>query len=613
MSKSEDFIKSVLDDSAKENYGKELGNLSTKALSDNLSRVFVKDVLDELGFSDAAECYEEGYVDGGGDLGADLIIKVGDDVHIIQTKYAGFARKIPREHIDTFRGLLERLANNKFNGLKNGRLDEIAEEIDWESDSFHLWFVTNVSLEAQAQAAAAMDYIPPQDLKEKYGLSSDRVTIEYVDQNRLYEILTQRSTIETQRGVDGVKIYATKLPQKGRSNLISLEENGLRTILMVINSEQIARYARGTKSNLFDFNIRNYLGENKKNAQILKTAKEEPENFFLYNNGVSAICEEIVDINEDQGFIEANKFSVINGAQTVRSLAKLKGEVQQPKVLLRITEIPNHKERSLFLKEIVRFNNTQNEIKSSDFRSNDPIQQSIKDSFSKLTKKGNRCDYFPKRMDGRAKNKNTFKIDMPNFAKNIFCYLYNPYEVQGAGSGMLFDTSREFYGAIFGKEDGAITKDDFLQKAGIYFAGELVDSWIKIEKDKLKGREDEETLRTKNALERKHIVIWLLHLFLQRIESDFKDKFSEKIFLRKLAETVEFDISSSDNLMSFLRDCLGSIKTFVIYEHKNLASAKGMTQRQWIRGTLGVKEHLEGAIKDFPMLTSNIEKYIGKV
>ena len=65
--------------------------------------------------------------------------------------------------------------------------------------------------------------------------------------------------------------------------------------------------------------------------------------------------------------------------------------------------------------------------------------------------------------------------------------------------------------------------------------------------------------------------------------------------------------------MSFLRDCLGSIKTFVIYEHKNLASTKGMTQRQWIRGTLGVKEHLEGAIKDFPMLTSNIEKYIGKV
>ena len=117
---------------------------------------------------------------------------------------------------------------------------------------------------------------------------------------------------------------------------------------------------------------------------------------------MSAICEEIVTIDEDHGFIKANRFSVINGAQTVRSLAKLKDEFQQPKVLLRITEIPNHKERSAFLKEIVRFNNTQNEIKSSDFRSNDPIQQSLKENFSKLTKKGNRCEFFPKRIDSRS-------------------------------------------------------------------------------------------------------------------------------------------------------------------------------------------------------------------
>ena len=47
---------------------------------------------------------------------------------------------------------------------------------------------------------------------------------------------------------------------------------------MIVESEQLANLARNrpNRAKLFDFNIRNFLGSNKKNQEIQKTAKETP-------------------------------------------------------------------------------------------------------------------------------------------------------------------------------------------------------------------------------------------------------------------------------------------------------------------------------------------------
>ena len=47
------------------------------------------------------------------------------------------------------------------------------------------------------------------------------------------------------------------------------------------------------KDSLFAYNIRTYLGEKGINKEIVATAHEEPENFFYYNNGISAVCTEL--------------------------------------------------------------------------------------------------------------------------------------------------------------------------------------------------------------------------------------------------------------------------------------------------------------------------------
>ena len=168
MSKSEDYLKKILNENSLEFFGKEYGQLGSKQQSDNLSRVFVNQVLDELGHPDASECFEDGYVDGAGDLANDLIIKAGNEVHVIQTKFLSFGKKIGREAIDSFITILTRFENDSFEKHKNKRLKEVLEEVKWDSDNFYFWFVTNTQLDNQARSQSEVSLVIPSIFEQKY-------------------------------------------------------------------------------------------------------------------------------------------------------------------------------------------------------------------------------------------------------------------------------------------------------------------------------------------------------------------------------------------------------------------------------------------------------------
>ena len=110
MSKPEDYLKEQLTDIA----GKPWNQLSHVQETQALSKLFVLSAMPALGHIDAPDLYNEGVVDGAGDLGIDLLIKCGRDVHIIQSKYRGWARTLKREDIDTFQTVLTRLGNSAF-------------------------------------------------------------------------------------------------------------------------------------------------------------------------------------------------------------------------------------------------------------------------------------------------------------------------------------------------------------------------------------------------------------------------------------------------------------------------------------------------------------------
>ena len=119
---------------------------------------------------------------------------------------------------------------------------------------------------------------------------------------------------------------------------------------------------------LFNGNPRSYLGagkrKNKINLGIMETVEEQPDNFWAFNNGVTALVNEY-NIGENKS-LSINGITIINGAQTTGAIAqaKIKGDFMVP---IRFIVCKNNN----IIEDIIANNNKQNEILPSDFRSND--------------------------------------------------------------------------------------------------------------------------------------------------------------------------------------------------------------------------------------------------
>jgi hypothetical protein len=147
-------------------------------------------------------------------------------------------------------------------------------------------------------------------------------------------------------------------------------------------------------------------------------------------------------------------------------------------VLFRLTETTSKKTSTEqdFLDNLTKYNNTQNAIKVSDFRSNDKIQHDIKDRFYALPSvRGKKFAYKRKRSgpgerDISARSDTT--IGMEEFTKTLYAFLYGPDDVYGGTSHVFDATSEGGYTKLFG-ENGQIlpslSKDIFEYYAGIWF------------------------------------------------------------------------------------------------------------------------------------------------
>ncbi len=92
---------------------------------------------------------------------------------------------------------------------------------------------------------------------------------------------------------------------------------------------------------LFSANVRDYLGSRQTsrniNRQIELTVEREPENFWVYNNGITLLTK---GFSHDDVTVRIQGIAVINGAQTTGSLAQAaatgKVDLEKAKVLVRI-------------------------------------------------------------------------------------------------------------------------------------------------------------------------------------------------------------------------------------------------------------------------------------
>lgn len=146
----------------------------------------------------------------------------------------------------------------------------------------------------------------------------------------------------------------------------------------------------GVGDNLFNANIRSALKKGTINKEIANTAgnKDGAVNFFFYNNGVTATCTDYDFISDNK--IKARNLQIVNGAQTVSSISRVLKDNPNPNLYVLLRLIATHEKyghKSEFANKLIRFQNTQNPVKDSDFFSNDDIQVWLSANLPKMSEK----------------------------------------------------------------------------------------------------------------------------------------------------------------------------------------------------------------------------------
>jgi hypothetical protein len=132
-------------------------------------------------------------------------------------------------------------------------------------------------------------------------------------------------------------------------------------------------------------NIRAYKGCTAVNEQIVNTVCEEPEHFFYLNNGLTAYCQRLEVHNLDRGNekekrVKGYGLSIVNGAQTLGSVAKsfaTSATEVQGFVFVKIVSLERCPEDREFADRITRSTNFQNQIGLRDFVALDEQQEII--------------------------------------------------------------------------------------------------------------------------------------------------------------------------------------------------------------------------------------------
>lgn len=147
------------------------------------------------------------------------------------------------------------------------------------------------------------------------------------------------------------------------------------------------RQYRKYKTKLFSVNVRDYLGsrdsESNINNGIRRTVEEDPDNFWAFNNGLTILVNNYETIEKGKKkILQLQGLSIVNGAQTTGAIGTLKKlPPQTSMVQARFIKTIDLE----IIQKIIQFNNSQNQITASDFRSTDKIQKRLKLEVSKIT------------------------------------------------------------------------------------------------------------------------------------------------------------------------------------------------------------------------------------
>jgi hypothetical protein len=316
-------------------------------------------------------------IDGGGDGGIDAIHHAAAThvLWIAQSKFIATGRGEPElGDVTKFKAGLENLLQGNFSAFRENaswtaRMPQI--EAVFGDDSLQvraLLVYSGINIVSEDRRRLF------EDLKKRFSPDCDYLDVYTCSLTTVHDWI-----IGADQGPGVLKVELTLL----KPGWVSTP---YETVFGMLHLKDLAAIYVQHGKRLVAANLRAYKGRTEVNEQILATVEKEAEHFFYLNNGLTAYCERLEVNNLDRANADSKRltaygFSVINGAQTLGSVAEFFRSPPEPVpegfVLLKVISLERCQDDRAFAERITRSTNFQNQIGSREFVALDPQQEAI--------------------------------------------------------------------------------------------------------------------------------------------------------------------------------------------------------------------------------------------
>lgn len=339
------------------------GSTMTNKQKGDLFCQWVLENVMELSTDEALDAQE---MSGSKDHGIDAIIQTDHRIDIIQTKYGTSHTQsdLIRFHYDMSRIKNGRLIDNTTANDEAQRAIAIIREGFEKGLEIKFYYVTN-SVFSDSD-------------RQKFGeLDEYKTEFEFYDIKDIETKLNEKQ----QELPRGVKNKWFSLPLSNRDILTFADT----TAVIAVSLKNMYEFVNMGGTDLFVSNVRQYLRKTKINKEMIKTIEVNPQEFWLYNNGITIVCDDFVEESFDFR-IKLQTPQIVNGCQTARSIwdvfsrKRNENDAIQGYVLVRIIKDPKGEKRG----DITKYTNSQNAVRGKDFFSLENFHKKLQRNFAKL-------------------------------------------------------------------------------------------------------------------------------------------------------------------------------------------------------------------------------------
>ena len=398
-----------------------------------------------------------GFTDGTGDGGIDFIYTDDEVMYLIQGKSS---ENLTIEDISNvfykIKNTVENFENESYAQYSKKLKSIYKNAYDGLDNDKNIEFVLFTNTKLNESILKKID-----ELKNKKEFSSFDITIYDKEDINRHEVISysDRDLVEE----DAIKIF---LNNGNKNDMLAYGENGI--IVNVKATSIKSLYEKHSENGLFSYNLREHVADKSVDEGIEQTIKNDKDNFWFYNNGITIGCE---DFRKDGDKIKLYNFSIINGAQTTTKLGKSKlidGKHDFSLVCKIVKSDLISEETKNFISKISEASNSQKPIKLRDLKSNDLQQLTLE--------RGAASNKYPLAIEikrgVKAKNYNKVREKWQRVTNEyigqliLSCILQKPGLARNSKNTIF--SSKKLYTQVFVRDHDFDTLYDLVRLGNIY-------------------------------------------------------------------------------------------------------------------------------------------------